>query len=327
MKRPSVRSYDPCQYGQVVESMALSRARRRNSFPALPAEFAEAPVSEWIPVSHTSGAMALSDDGSLAGCLFAERREDPVWGPSVVAESDGWAYSQDIYPDTLALMYGIAFGPATVGAHRHVVRCPASDKAMLDAWFHLGFGIEQAFAVARLDGLEPICIPSTELEIRHAEAGDEDILERLSPTIAVVQSGAPVWAGAPDAYLADLREGFRAMATDEEAIALLAFRDGKAVGYQAWFPVRPVERRPAPWWHLPEGGVELSVGATIPEARRSGVGRCLTARGVAEALSRGYTHVFTDWRTANPLSSAFWPACGFQTFEYRLVRRIDPLAL
>ena len=63
---------------------------------------------------------------------------------------------------------------------------------------------------------------------------------------------------------------------------------------------------------------------TLPEERGTGVGSALTAEAAAEARRAGYTACFTDWRTTNPLSSAFWPARGFTPYLYRLVRRLAP---
>ncbi|MDP2792030.1 MAG: GNAT family N-acetyltransferase [Rectinemataceae bacterium] len=327
MERCSIHNYEPRHFMQVSGLMTKSRRERRNRFPLLPANLEDASSSDRILEGTGDGVVALSDDGSLAGFLFAERREDPVWGTSMIAEVDKWALIPDVDPSTLARMYAAAFEPGTHGAFKHIVHCPAFDTAMLHAWFQLGFGMEQACAAARLDDMDAEYPTGGGLKIRRAAVGDEDILVELSPLIAATQAGAPVWAGAPAAYLADLREGFRGLTLDESALVLLAFRDGVAVGYQAWFPVQDSDSKPGPRGTVTEDAVELSVGATVPEERGTGVGRALTARGVAEARNRGYSVCFIDWRTTNPLSSAFWPARGFKPFEYRLVRRIDPLAL
>jgi GNAT superfamily N-acetyltransferase len=261
--------------------------------------------------------VALGGDGSLAGFLFAERREDPTWGTSVVADTDRWGLAPGSGAGVLAGLYAAGFGSMTPGVGEHKVYCPALDQRALQAWFQLGFGMEQAYAAARLEDMDDEYSGADSPEIRRAGSGDEDILGELSPLIATAQAGAPVWAGAPASYLAEIQEGFRGLATDAEAVVLLAFRGGRAVGYQAWLPVptHPVDGATA-------GAVELTVGATVPEERGTGVGRALTARGVSEARDAGYSVCFTDWRTTNPFSSTFWPARGFEPFLYRLARRI-----
>jgi len=302
--------------------MARSRRERRKRCPLLPSGLDDASTATRILDGESHGVVAFAGDGSLAGFLLAERREDPTWGTSVVTDPDRWALAPGASVGLLARLYAAGFESMTQGAGEHRVHCPAFDHGTLEAWFQLGFGMEQAYAAARLEDMDEAYSSTEGLEIRRARGGDEGTLAGLSPLIATMQAGAPVWAGAPASYLADIQEGFRGLATDAEAIALLAFRGERVVGYQAWFPMA-AHRMDG----TTEGAVELSVGATIPEERGAGVGRALTARGVSEARNAGYSVCFTDWRTTNPLSSAFWPARGFKPFLYRLVRRIDPLAL
>jgi len=70
-----------------------------------------------------------------------------------------------------------------------------------------------------------------------------------------------------------------------------------------------------------DGAVELGAAATVPEERGRGVGLALTAAGVAAAQDAGYAVCFSDWRTANPLSSTCWQARGFAPYLFRMVRR------
>ena len=322
VERHSIHPYESRHAIEVAELMAEFRRERRRRCPLLPTGLDDASTAARILEDEGQGVVAVAPDGSLAGFLLAERREDPIWGTSVVTDPDRWALAPGVSTSLLARLYAAGFHSLTQGAGEHRVHCPAFDHGRLEAWFHLGFGMEQAYAAARLEEMDAVYQGAEDLEIRRARAGDEAVLAGLSPLIATMQSGAPVWAGAPARYLADIREGFRKLATDEEAIVLLAFREERVVGYQAWFPMgtHPIDG-------TTPGAVELSVGATIPEERGRGVGRALTARGVSEARSGGHSVCFTDWRTTNPLSSAFWPARGFKPFLYRLVRRIDPLAL
>lgn len=330
MKQHSISQYETIHSDRVSRLMARTRRDRRERCSPIPPISEDSPDPVQIP--DAPGAVALSEEGTLGGFLFARRIDDPVWGTYAIARSDDWVLSPGIDPGATARLYASAFGAVAGGAARHLVHCPASDAAALDAWFHLGFGMEQAYAVASLrdmtvSGLATPGPSIAGLEIRRASVGDEDVLESLAHLIAAAQAAPPVWAGAPAAYLDGLREGFRGLAADENAIVLLAFLDGVTSGYQAWFPMEFEEGERRPWWAFGEGAVELSVGATSSGARGRGIGRALTAAGVAEALDRGYALCYTDWRTANPLSSTFWPSRGFQVFEYRLARRLDPLAI
>jgi hypothetical protein len=52
----------------------------------------------------------------------------------------------------------------------------------------------------------------------------------------------------------------------------------------------------------------------------------LTQRAFAWARAEGFETCLTDWRSTNPLSSAFWPRFGFEPAAYRLHRTIDARA-
>jgi GNAT superfamily N-acetyltransferase len=326
MRRYAIRSYDQGDAEAVASLLTRARRARRQAFPLLPPGLDDKESAERIVASKGAGpaasgsvcpgSIALGEDGSLEGFLFVERKEDDIWGPSLRADANGWGLKSG--DEVLPELYAAAFGTAGDEAREHRVLCPASDKAGLAAWFELGFGMEQAYAMARLEELEVGRAPTTgDFEIRRAGPGDEESLEVLSSLIAEAQAGPPVWAGAPAAYLAGLRKGFAALASEVDAIVLLAFRGAKPVGYQAWFPGAgdPLDGPVA-------GEIELAVAATIPEERGRGLGLALTAQGVAQARAAGYTTCLVDWRTANPLSSSFWKARGFRPFLYRLTRRL-----
>jgi ribosomal protein S18 acetylase RimI-like enzyme len=331
MKRDSIRAYEPRYAAQGAELLAAVRSARRAAFPALGRGLDEASISRGILDGLPGGFVALDDGGGLAGFLSAERVDDPIWGDAVEVGIDRWACApvgaapvgvEPAAAPILARLYAAAFEPLTAGAPEHRVYCPASDPESLRCWFSLGFGMEQAYGAALLDDLDAMCETMTGIEIRRAGPGDEEALEGLSPLIATAQTLPPVWAGAPPAYLADIREGYRGLASDKDAIVLLALRGAKALGFQAWFPMEPDAEK-----GIPEGAAELSVAATVPEERGRGLGLALTARGIAEARGAGYSIAFTDWRTTNPLSSAFWRSRGFKPYLYRLARRLDPRVL
>ena len=315
----SVRQCAPKYRNPIADLLAARRRERRNSCPLLPRETDEAASARGVPDGAGGGGVLLSEDGSLAGFMLPRREENIVWGNAAVLDVDRWALPRDIAAPEAARLYGTAFGPLMKEVFEHRVYCPSYDLKALDTWFHLGFGIEQVYAAAYITEMETDCPDIGGLVIRRAAPGDGDILSSLSPLIARAQAGPPVWAGAPSSYLDDIRAGFRDLAGEEDGIVLMAFVGEKAAGYQAWFPVpgdpegSPSERR-----------IELTVGASVPGMRGRGVGRALTARGAREALAAGYTTCFTDWRTANPHSSAFWPARGFKPCMYRLVRRFLP---
>lgn len=67
----------------------------------------------------------------------------------------------------------------------------------------------------------------------------------------------------------------------------------------------------------------LAFVATREEEQGRGVGRMLTAHGIAHEHATGFTHCIIDWRATNLLSSRFWPRQGFRPVAYRLSLRLD----
>jgi GNAT superfamily N-acetyltransferase len=74
---------------------------------------------------------------------------------------------------------------------------------------------------------------------------------------------------------------------------------------------------------IPDNSCFLGFAATREDEQRRGIGRLLTARGLADASETGYTTCFTDWRATNLLSSRFWTKRGWRPVVYRLSRRLD----
>ena len=317
MPKYSIRPFDEAMFDQGVDLLAECRKKRRVHFPSLQEDLDEPAAAVEILKKKGRGSAIASQDGRLMGFLFADWNEDPIWGNSVTSDLDSWVCSPGLGIDTLARLYAEGVSAQMRGPAEHIIHCPAYDLENLDAWFHLGFGIQQAYAVTRLEDIRatPINIPG--LFIRQATRNDEEILAELSPLIATMQAQAPIWAGAPPAYLERLKQGFKELPEDENAIVLIAFIDDRPVGYQALFPMTQNATNSEM-----EKSVELAVSAVIPEERGKGIGVALTALAAEYANKAGYSICYTDWRTANPLSSTFWVARGFSPYAYRLARRI-----
>ena len=81
-------------------------------------------------------------------------------------------------------------------------------------------------------------------------------------------------------------------------LTLLAVRDGEAVG-AILMGLTP-----------PEG--EIYRIATLPEARRTGVGRALLAEGLSLAKAAGTERIFLDARVSNEPARALYATHGFR---------------
>ena len=98
---------------------------------------------------------------------------------------------------------------------------PATDPALVDAWFRLGFGQQQAHGVRELDAAERI----DDFEIREPTEEDIDQLMESEVDLALArhQGASPVFSGislpTPDV----IREEWHKTLADDEERVLIGF--------------------------------------------------------------------------------------------------------
>jgi ribosomal protein S18 acetylase RimI-like enzyme len=160
---------------------------------------------------------------------------------------------------------------------------------------------------------------NADVTIRRAEIDDQEALVGLSPLISRHYNHAPIWTPNPPETFPDRRENYAKVLADSAVVIWLAFRQDRAVGFQAYFPMNP----PDDALHVPGSCLDLNVAATVEEERGHGINRLLTERGLAAARAAGYDWCSVDWRTTNLQAARFWPRRGFREVVYRLRRRID----
>ncbi len=316
-----------------AELLARRHARDRAATPLLPARFEQpkmalAAVREVWSKPYTSGVAALRD-GRLAGYLVGEARFDTLRGRHVWMHLPGYALAEGEPVALYADLYAAA-GPEwlRLGAFDHYVMAPAGDRDALTLWFGLSFGQEQAHGILSLAGPppEPMTIPG--VTIRRATAADRDtFVDEMSPILRRHMAGPPVWGVALPENVAPIREGFAEMLADEAARVWIAEADGQAetgrlLGYQLYYPAPPADDNLMV--SLTERTTLIEVAATRPDARGRGIGRALSAAGMADAAAAGFHLCIADWRTTNVEAARFWPRLGFRPAAYRLVRKIDP---
>jgi GNAT superfamily N-acetyltransferase len=209
------------------------------------------------------------------------------------------------------------------GRSRHYVLVPANDPELLEAWYRLGFGQQQAY------GIREVPTKPWPDGVRHAQAGDVEGLLALLPLIARHQAGSPVFsdhaarqAERPEERIDDVRTEIEGDIASDEIGTLVAEVDGRLVGL---FEVTPVELAGEAGHGTlarPERTCFLAFAATVPEVRGAGVGLRLTDAAFAWAHEAGYSTMVTDWRVTNLLSSRFWPRRGFRLTFLRVYRSI-----
>ncbi|HYG60637.1 MAG TPA: GNAT family N-acetyltransferase [Symbiobacteriaceae bacterium] len=283
--------------------------------PALPAVFDAPALIRGLLDKPRAAGIAAVEGSELVGYMIGNPEVNPpVRGRSAWTYTGGQAVAPDRDPALYADMYAALFPRwLAEGCFGHFAMVPAADRGALNAWFALGFGMEQVHAIRETAPLdEPV-----PFLVRKAVPDDLEALAPIIHLIAHHQVLAPCWAPNFPETDAGRLEGWAEALADETCAVWAAFDDeGKAGGFAMISPAEP-------GLMVPERCMALDVAATRPDLRGLGLGKALTRVVLDQAHRDGFTHMITDWRSTNLLSSRFWPAQGFRPVEYRLARRID----
>lgn len=266
---------------------------------------------------NISSALAVLEEGALAGFALAVIENTPHWGKQGRLDSFAW-YLPDGMADELGFLYGeIAKKWVESNIAEHVLVIPASSGALGEKLADLGFGRQQIHGWLDGRNFSPEHRRSGEqnsLTVRKSTPEDREQIRSFSRLIALYQKESPCFAVAPESYLTNLDQGFSILTTDEEVELYVIEEEGKILGYQLYAP------HEKEGFLSPAGSCELAVSAVTEGARGRGIGRRLTSEALRDQLCRGREIFITDWRSANLLSSRFWPRVGFRPLAYRMVR-------
>ncbi|MYX33221.1 MULTISPECIES: GNAT family N-acetyltransferase [unclassified Streptomyces] len=314
MKAPTTRPFEASDVDGAAGLLAARHRRDRAGEAALDPGFAEPAVcaallrDAWERGAR--GAVAETADGALAGYLIAVPGDDVrgrhVWtGPGHYATHDG---------DVLRGLYADLSGPwLGEGRLHHYAVAAAHD---LPVWLSQCFAYEQVHAVTDLTA----GAAGFHDDVRAARPSDLAALEPLFRLVADAHTAPPVFAFIEPSFHEGLRPGHLELLEDPAVSYWLA--EGPE-GVRGFCVMRPVPDDEVSLT-APRGSVELLLAATAPGYRGGGVGRRLTEHALADAARNGFRVCVTDWRAANPLSSAFWPRRGFRPVAHRLHRLLDP---
>ena len=290
-----------------AELLAERHARHRLAEPLLPADvdFRAQIESEW----HDDGASGVfaSRGGEHVGYLFG-RPQKTGWltvgigGHALRGEAE---QARDLYA-------AAATAWVDAGHMSHAVFVPASDGALVDAWFRLSFGASAALAIRETTPDEPFDAGVT---IRLSTPDDLDASWRLDRELSESMVPSPSFSSmrlqSDEEYVEDWRDTW-----DEPHFThFLAERDGVVVGHTLLYK-RPADLR------VPADSIDLANVATFPNSRGGGVARELFAHVLRWAHDNGYPTMVTDWRMTNLLASRFWPRRGFRETFLRLYRAV-----
>jgi ribosomal protein S18 acetylase RimI-like enzyme len=317
MRGVEIQPFSEQHLDDAARLLGERHAKHRKAEPLLreEADF-RAEVETLLAREGASGAIALRE-GRVVGYLLGTTRDDSVWGPNIWVEAAGHAVEE---AEDARDLYGTA-AEAWVeqGRTRHYVLVPASDEALVDAWFRVGFGGQHAHGIQEVLAHTEVAVPDG-FEIRHPRESEIDTLIDVSLALPRHQLRAPVFSQRPVPTEEEERqEWLDTLAGDEEEV-LIGYLNGRPV---ACWSVTSIERsREHDGLARPDRAAFLGFAATLPESRGSGIGVALTDACFAWAAEHDYPTMVTDWRETNLLASRFWPMRGFRRTFLRLYRSI-----
>jgi ribosomal protein S18 acetylase RimI-like enzyme len=293
-----------------AELLEERHRRNREAEPLLPAEVDfRAEVEALWEKDGASGVFA--NDGYLLGT-----RLDESWGPNVWIELAGHAVRRA--EDVRDLYAAAAAHWVEEGRTRHYVLVPA-EADLVDAWFRLGFGQQQAHGFQEVPSETEVVVPDG-FEIRPPDPSDLEELVDVDLALPRHQAQSPVFSTILRDSREESREEWLKTFADTDEEILIGYRGSRPVA--CWSIVAADKSRHYHGLGLPAKACYLAFAVTLPEARGSGIGVALTDACFARARELGYEAMVTDWRVTNLLASRFWPKRGFRTTFLRLYRSI-----
>ena len=277
---------------------------------------ARAEIDALLGSEDASGVAAVVD-GEVAGYVIGVPK-DALWGPNIWVEPAGHAAER---AELVRDLYAVAAERWVAdGRTSHYAIVPATDPALVDAWFRLGFGHQHVHGIQET----PNDIPSTPappgMEMRPPRRSDIDALARIDLALPEHQALSPVFSKLPLPTLEATRAEWDEEFDDPRFATFVVERDGELLGAAVGCPIEVSSSHASV--ARPPGAAFLGFAAVLPEHRGSGAGRLLGEAILAWAREGGYPTVVTDWRMTNLLASRTWPRLGFRPTFYRLFRAI-----
>ena len=319
--RLTIRPFEPSDLGPAAQLLADRHRRHRLGEPAMdPAyESPEAAGRELSVALDAEGATAwlALRDGTAVGYIVGSQRE-ASWGPNIWISAAGHAA---VEPEVIRELYAVAADTwVNAGLTQHYVLVPATDVALVDAWFRLEFGQQHLHAVREPPGAAFAVIPRSELVVRLAEREDIPALAELEMVLPRHSQASPVFATPPIQSLEDAQAELEADWGDPKWTLFVAEHEGRVIGSSLGCALE-ISSGHAPMMRPARAGF-LGFAAVLPDARGLGAGRALGEAVLAWTRDAGYDWATTDWRSTNLEAARTWPTLGFRPTFRRLHRTI-----
>lgn len=317
-----VRPFDLDDLDAAALLLADRHRRHRLAEPLLDAAY-EAPdgarreIEALLAVPGAAGWVAVRD-GALAGYLIGIAKADATWGRNVWVEPAGHAA---VEPSVVRALYADAAGAwaAEERFNQHVL-VPASDEALVDAWFGLDFGQQHLHAVRENPPATFGVVPHSELVIRRARRDDIPVLAELELVLPRHLHGAPVFSRMPIQPVEEVRAEIEADFDNPDFTWFVAEHAGTVIGDAIACALAKSSGNSS--LIRPANAGFLGYAAVLPEGRGLGAGRALGETVMAWSRGAGFSCVATDWRSANIEADRSWRSLGFRPTFRRLHRSI-----
>jgi GNAT superfamily N-acetyltransferase len=234
-------------------------------------------------------------------------------GGAVDGDMARWQFAGHAAREPEALRDLFALQAAELGVRRFMVTVPATDRALVDAWFRLAFGCQAVWAVRETDG--DVAVQLQHTYVRPSTPDDMEVLVDFDHLLYEHQQATPSFSELAAPTREEARREVAELWTGPYH-PFLAERDGEAAGLLVLY------ERPEGDLRVPAQNVDVAFMATRPEVRGTGSGVALANFALAWAHEHGYRSVTVDWRMVNLLSSRFWPNRGFRPQYLRLYRAV-----
>jgi GNAT superfamily N-acetyltransferase len=319
MARIEIIAFEEAHLPEAARLLVDRHRRHRAAQPLLSARFEDAAAceAELVDVLKGDGASgaAAVHGGELVGYLLGAPKGDDTWGPNVWVEAGGQA---TVAPETMRDLYAAAAGRwVEEGRTAHYALVPSPDRALVDAWFRLGFGNQHTHGIRAVPTQAPV-VPDG-LTVRRASRDDIHALARLDLELPLHQGRSPVFSAGHLPTLEEALEDWDDV-DDPEFATFVAEHDGRVVGSAVGCALEKSSLHKGP--ARPDNAGFLGFAAVFPANRGRGAGRALGEAVLAWTAEEGFSCVVTDWRTTNLLSSRTWPALGFTETFTRVHRLI-----
>lgn len=265
--------------------------------------------------SKAIGIGAFAND-ELVGYIIGKIKIDNERGRHIWVPYGGIAIRKDQPSELIRNLYAkVSTLWLEQGCFSHYTLIPLGNQVYYEAFLQLSFFIQQVYGIMNIEDYKPFRNVS-DADIRLANKKDSEAMGRMSSIIYLHQNSAPVFEPALPEVVVKIKEGYKRIVEDDEAMIIIAEKDMKELGFQVYEPI-------ASDLMAPDDGVELSIAGIYPSQMRSGIGKKLMNEGIRIVKEKGYNNIIIDWRIANLASSTFWPKCGFRPIAYRMGRCID----